>query len=159
MSQIRTSAKAIIIEDDRILLTRNEDAQGTFYLLPGGGQRRGEPLVEAVVRECMEEIGVLVSVGDLLLVRDYISANHEFAEQDALIYEGGLHQVEFMFRCRIVEGDVRAGGTPDTWQTGVEWVEMSRLNDVRLYPAAMVEPLRAIARGEGPQACYLGDVN
>ncbi len=154
MSGIRTSAKAIIIEDAKILLTRNEDAQGTFYLLPGGGQRHGEPLAEAVVRECMEETGVLVSVGDLLLVRDYISDNHEFAQQDA-----DLHQVEFMFRCRIVAGDARAGETPDIWQTGVEWVDVNELEDIRLYPAAIMEPLQRIARGDRPDTCDLGDVN
>ena len=154
MSGIRTSAKAIIIEDAKILLTRNEDAQGPFYLLPGGGQCHGEPLAEAVVRECMEETGVLVSVGDLLLVRDYISDNHEFAEQD-----DDVHQVEFMFRCRIVDGDAHSGETPDIWQTGVEWVEVSKLRDVRLYPAALAEPLQRIARGERPDTCYLGDVN
>ena len=154
MKGIRTSAKAIIIEDGKILLTRNEDAQGAFYLLPGGGQRHGEPLSEAVVRECMEETGVLVSVGDLLLVRDYISDNHEFAEQD-----DDVHQVEFMFRCRIVDGDAHSGETPDIWQTGVEWVEVSKLRDVRLYPAALAEPLQRIARGESPAICYLGDIN
>ncbi|MCD6135516.1 NUDIX domain-containing protein [Candidatus Bipolaricaulota bacterium] len=146
MKGIRTSAKAIIIEDGKILLTRNEDAQGAFYLLPGGGQRHGEPLSEAVVRECMEETGVLVSVDDLFLVRDYISDNHEFAEQDD-------------DRCRIVEGNAHSGETPDIWQTGVEWVEVSKLRDVRLYPAALVEPLQRIARGERPAICYLGDVN
>ncbi|MCD6494649.1 NUDIX domain-containing protein [Candidatus Bipolaricaulota bacterium] len=154
MNNIRNSAKAIIIEDDRILLTRNRNNAGEFYLLPGGGQRHGESLAEAVVRECMEEIGVRVSVGDLLLVRDYISANHEFAEQD-----DDVHQVEFMFRCQIAEGDVHVGKAPDDWQTGAEWVEMRRLNEVCLYPAAIVEPLQCIARGENPGTCYLGDVN
>ena len=73
----------------------------------------------------MEEIGVRVSAGDLLLVRDYISDHHAFAAEDARIYDGGLHQVEFMFRCQIAEGDVHVGKTPDDWQTGVEWVPVS----------------------------------
>ncbi len=154
MDGIRNSAKAIIIEDGRILLTRNKNETGIFYLLPGGGQRHGESLAQAVVRECLEEIGVRVSVGELLLVRDYISDNHEFAQQD-----NDIHQVEFMFRCRIVKGDIHVGEIPDDWQTGVEWVEVSRLDDVVLYPVAIVGSLQRIARGEAPQACYIGDVN
>lgn len=154
MNNIRNSAKAIIIEDDRILLTRNRNNAGEFYLLPGGGQRHGESLAEALVRECMEEIGVRVSVGNLLLVRDYISAHHEFASEDA-----DAHQVEFMFRCHIAEGQAHVGRIPDVWQTGVEWVPVSKLDDLPLYPAAIVEPLQRIARDESPEACYLGDVN
>ena len=154
MTGIRNSAKAIIIEDDRILLTRNRNNAGEFYLLPGGGQRHGESLSEALVRECLEEIGVQVVVGNLLLVRDYISAHHEFAEQD-----GGVHQVEFMFRCRITMGEAGIGRTPDDWQTGVEWVPVSELDDLPLFPAAIVESLQRIARGENPETCYLGDVN
>jgi len=151
---IRNSAKAIIIEDDRILLTRNKNENGTFYLLPGGGQRHGESLSEALVRECLEEAGVRVSVGDLLLVRDYISDHHEFAEEDA-----NVHQVEFMFRCSIATGEVGVGSIPDEWQIGVEWVPVSELDDLPLYPAAIVESLQHIARGENPETCYLGDVN
>jgi len=154
VSAIRNSAKAIIIEDDRILLTCNKNENGIFYLLPGGGQRHGESLTETLVRECLEEIGVRVSVGDLLLVRDYISAHHEFASEDA-----DAHQVEFMFRCRIAEGEAHVGAIPDVWQTGIEWVSVLELADLPLYPAAIKESLQCIARGEIPEACYLGDVN
>lgn len=154
MSCIRNSAKAIIIDGDRILLTRNKNETGAFYLLPGGGQRHGESLTEALVRECLEETGVLVSVSELLMVRDYIGAHHEFAKEDA-----DMHQVEFMFRCQILEGSVQIGETPDQWQTGVEWVQVSKLDAACIYPAAMVESLQRIAVGELPNACYLGDVN
>ena len=154
MTGIRNSAKAIIIEDDRILLTRNKNENGTFYLLPGGGQRHGESLSEALVRECLEEAGVRVSVGDLLLVRDYISDHHEFAEEDA-----NVHQVEFMFRCSIAAGEVGVGSIPDEWQIGVEWVPVSELDNTPLYPAAIKESLQRITRGEQTGACYVGDVN
>jgi len=154
LSSIRNSAKAIIIDGDRILLTRNKTKNGDFYLLPGGGQRHGESLTEALVRECLEETGAVVSVGDLLLVRDYIGAHHEFAEEDA-----DVHQVEFMFRCRILEGSVHIGDTPDDWQTGVEWVQVSKLDAACIYPAAIVKSLQRIAASEQPDACYLGDVN
>lgn len=50
---IRNSAKAVILKDSKILLTRNIDNEGVFYLFPGGGQDHGETLTEAVKRECM----------------------------------------------------------------------------------------------------------
>jgi len=154
MPGIRNSAKAIIIKDDSILLTVNRDNDGVFYLLPGGGQSHGESLREALVRECQEETGLNVLVGDLVLVRDYVSAHHEFANQDA-----GMHQVEFMFSCEISGGKARMGKMPDKWQTGVEWVPVKKLEDIRLYPSVIVEPLKNMASGKPAERCYLGDVN
>jgi hypothetical protein len=37
MSRVRLSAKAIIIQDGRLLIVRNRDSSGDWYMLPGGG--------------------------------------------------------------------------------------------------------------------------
>lgn len=156
MSQpTRIAARAVILEEGRILLTENRDDLGTFYLLPGGGQLHGETLVQALLRECREEIGVEVDVGDLLFARDYVGVHHEFAATEA-----EAHQVELYFLCRLASGSApTAGDTPDVWQTGVRWIAVEELARVRLYPAALVGPLRSLARGEGVGPTYLGDVN
>ncbi len=152
MRPVRNSAKAIIIREGRLLLTVNADPEGSFYLLPGGGQHAGEPLREALMRECREEVGVEVIAGDLRYVREYIAAHHEFAATD-----GDAHQVEYMFLCRLPDGAEPANGHEvDVWQVGVEWVPLGRLGTCRFYPASM-RPLLASACAEGP--VYLGDVN
>jgi ADP-ribose pyrophosphatase YjhB (NUDIX family) len=152
MGAIRNSAKAVILHEGRVLLTRNSDHWGDFYLFPGGGQEFGEVLRDAVIRECMEEIGAEVTVGDLLHIREYIGKNHEFAEWDA-----GVHQVEFYFECRPKDpdADTSHGVNPDSYQTGVEWVELERLDQIRLYPKTVGEVLRNKTDAER----YLGDVN
>ncbi|MBN2170146.1 MAG: NUDIX domain-containing protein [Candidatus Krumholzibacteriota bacterium] len=167
---VRVSAKAVIIEDGRILLTRNRDDQGDWYLLPGGGQRHGETLHETLVRECREETGCAVEPGRLLLVRDYIGAHHEFAAEDA-----DAHQVELMFACRRVAGapppeDTHAsdeaatpgaalanGPIPDSWQTGVAWIPLADLPRIRIYPRQLAGLLAGGIPDGGP--VYLGDVN
>lgn len=150
---IRVSAKAIVVVEGRILLTRHRDSDGDWYALPGGGQRHGETLSEAVVRECIEETGLRVRCGRLVLVRDYIARNHEFAREDS-----GAHQVELMFECEPVgEVRVRLGESPDDMQTGVEWVELESLEAVRIYPRAIVRFLKEGSPPSGP--VYLGDVN
>lgn len=156
MSQsIRIAARAVILDEQRVLLTENRDDQGTFCLCPGGGQLHGETLVQALLRECREEIGVEVDIGDLLFARDYVGVHHEFAAT-----EPGVHQVELYFLCRLASGNPpTSGDAPDAWQTGVRWVLVEDLDQVRLYPAALVEPLRSLARGEGVGPTYLGDVN
>ncbi len=155
MDEIRNSVKAIIIANEKLLVTRNEDALGVFHLLPGGGQRHGETLADALVRECREEIAARVVVGELLFVREYIGSNHEFAESD-----GKAHQVEFMFHCRLHDGDrPHIGSLPDIYQTGVDWLSLNELPRVRFYPAGLVDPLRQLACHEPVGDCYLGDVN
>ncbi|MDI6870845.1 MAG: NUDIX domain-containing protein [Bacillota bacterium] len=155
---VRVSAKAIIIQDNRLLTTRNVDREGEFYLLPGGGQEPGESLPAALQRECREEIGVEVEVGELLFVRDYIGRNHEFAALDA-----DVHQVELMFACTLPAGQVpRPGTDPDArqaglWhQVGVEWLDLDRLEEYRLYPRALLRALRLPAHR---RPIYLGDVS
>ncbi len=68
MKPIRNSAKAIIVDNHHLLLTKNQDEMGFFYLFPGGGQEKGEELGQAVVRECMEELGCGVEVKDLMYI-------------------------------------------------------------------------------------------
>ena len=79
MKPIRNSAKAIIIEDGRLLAIKLTDEEGFWYCLPGGGQEPGEPLEAALRRECLEEINCEIEICDLRFVRDYIGKNHEFA--------------------------------------------------------------------------------
>jgi len=152
MKPIRNSAKAVIIEENRVLLTRNRDHKGEFYLFPGGGQEHGEELRKSVVRECIEEIGYSVTVRDLIHVREYIGKNHEFSEWDS-----DVHQVEFYFECELIDysGVLTNGENPDANQLGVEWVEMDRLDQVRVYPKVLSEILRT----RNNHANYLGDTN
>lgn len=150
---VRTSVKAIIIRDNKLLVTVNRDDLGEFYLLPGGGQCHGENLHEALKRECMEEIGTEVIIGELRLVRDYIGKNHEFAESD-----GNAHQVEFMFDCKVRGDYLPDNGTlPDGMQTGVTWLPLKNLNSYRLYPSGLFQAIENMKKGK--IITYMGDVN
>ncbi|HYE80950.1 MAG TPA: NUDIX domain-containing protein [Clostridia bacterium] len=153
MIAIRNSAKAIIIENGKILFTKNKDHLGFFYLLPGGGQEHGECLIEALKRECMEEISADVSVGDIRFIREYIGKNHEFAEWDSEI-----HQIEYMFECKLLPGaKLKNGAVPDTMQIGVEWLDLERLGDYRIYPNALKDVINE--DGTFKSRIYLGDAN
>ena len=153
MNAIRNSAKAIIICDGCLLLIRNRDEEGDWYTLPGGGQNHGETLRETLQRECQEEIGVHVRIGELRLVREYIGRNHEFAQQD-----GETHQIELMFECQIDASSTPTNGkTPDAHQTGVAWVPLSELQNCRLYPKILCQILKNGLSGLTTR--YLDDVN
>ncbi|MBD3278084.1 MAG: NUDIX domain-containing protein, partial [Candidatus Aegiribacteria sp.] len=138
----RNSCKAVVVKNGRILLTVNRDHLGDFYLLPGGGQQFGETAHETVIREVLEETGWLVRPGEMVLSRDYIGANHEFADE-----EGDVHQTELIFCALPVEYRGQAA-VPDPWQIGTDWVEPAILKDLRIYPAVLKGILPEIVNGE-----------
>lgn len=153
MKRIRNAAKALIIEDGRMLCIQKEDEQGGYLILPGGGQKKVETLHDALRRECLEEIGAEVVLGDLRFVREYISNNHEFAHE-----EPDMHQMEFMFLCSLAPGAQAGNGSkPDVGQLGVVWVPLEDLERERLYPLSLARALAAGAWDDVP--VYLGDVN
>lgn len=148
---IRNAPRAIIIEGGRLLCTKNKDPLGIFYLLPGGGQRKGETLHQTLKRECLEEIGARVDIGPLLYIREYIGAHHEFAEHDAK-----AHQVEFFFTCALLPGSsISYGAGADSFQLGVEWIPLKNLAELRIYPQQISSLLSRRESGD----VYLGDIN
>ena len=86
---IRNSAKAVIVKDEKLLAIKIQENSGTYYILPGGGQEHGENLHQALIRECKEELGADIEIGDLIFVREYIGKNHELAA-----YHAHAHQKE-----------------------------------------------------------------
>lgn len=154
-TELRPSAKAVVVRDARLLVTRNYsdlDPGGEWLLLPGGGQHPGEDLHDALIREVAEETGYEVRPGRLLWIREYISAHHEFAEFDA-----GSHQIDFMFEATLLAQF--ASTEPDDHQVGWDWVPLDELGVRRFYPRALLGPLAAWAQGGDPGPVYLGDVN
>ena len=58
--QIRTSAKAVIIKNGKLLAIKLNDGKEEWYILPGGGQDDEEILPQTVEREVKEEVEVEV---------------------------------------------------------------------------------------------------
>lgn len=153
MRPIRTAARALIIHEQKLLAIKMRDHTGIFYILPGGGQNHGETLREGLKRECLEEIGTEVEVGEFLYVREYIGKNHEFRNSHR-----NFHQVENVFRCSLPNPDGIGPGTEhDKKQVGVEWIPLSELQERRFLPE-VIKPFFT-ADGFDPGTNYLGDVN
>jgi ADP-ribose pyrophosphatase YjhB (NUDIX family) len=149
---IRVASKAIIVRDGQLLVTVNSGPFQTFFLCPGGGQDHGEDIHSALRRECREEVGCEVVVGELAFLRDYIAADHEFAAQD-----GWAHQQEAYFFCSLAPGpEPVLGSGGDTWQTGVTWIPVSGLLDEPLWPKALARWLLSSVKD---RRGYLGNVN
>jgi hypothetical protein len=93
-----------------------------------------------------------VVVGKFAFLRDYIAADHEFADQD-----GWAHQLEAYFNCELAAGaQPHVTGQRDTWQTGVAWIPLDGLAAQPLWPKALA---RWLALPEADRPGYLGNVN
>lgn len=142
--------KAIIVRDQQLLTIVKQYPEGIAYILPGGKQEFGETLEHAIQRECGEELGVDVVVERLLFVREYIGAQHQYAELDR-----DVHIVDIMFACRVPESyTTQPGHAPDADQIGVQWLPLAQLQAYNFYPAALRKHLLAKL-----QDVYVGDIN
>ncbi|QDC10888.1 NUDIX domain-containing protein [Oceanicola sp. D3] len=97
---IRLATRAIIVQDDRLLIVNAwADPKNPLWCAPGGGAEMHSSLPNNLAREVHEETGLTVSVGPPCLVNEY----HEEAT--------GFHQVEIFFRCKVLAGELR-----DDWE-------------------------------------------
>ena len=142
---VRNSAKALVLHEGKILVNRCTSRFGDYYALPGGGQREGETLLEAVRRELLEETGYCVMPMRLSAIYERVCAQRE----------GGMsHKLYFIFLCHLAE---EQGGAPterDRFQVGMEWIDASELRRRNLFPRAIRDNLPALL-GFG-ETIYLG---
>lgn len=152
MPKPRPSVRALIIRDAQLLVTVNRHVTDPYLLLPGGGQEFGESMAEAAARECLEELGVEVEVGDIAYLRDYIGSRHEFAQWDS-----HFHGIETVFYCTLTAGAVPSmPEVGDRYQVGVDWLSLDDLDGAPLFPACLKSWLH-LDEDERPR--YLGAVN
>ena len=128
---MRQRVGGVIIENGLVLTEKRVKNGETYWVFPGGGVDEGENHKQALIRECMEELGVTVEVGKLLHEEFFKPA--EYAEQK-----------EFFYECKVVGGKLGTGTGPE-WDPNskyeglreIEWLEISKLNDLDLRPIEM----------------------
>jgi len=121
-----------VIEDGRgrLLVTRRERGahlEGRWEF-PGGKVKKGETHKAAVARECKEELGVDVTVGDLVIPRDTFK------------YPDRVVALSF-FRCKLAPGSPK----PEANEADeLQWVERARLKELE-WPDANKALIRALS--------------
>ena len=141
--QIRTSAKAVVIQEGKLLAIKISDGKEEWYILPGGGQDGEEVLPETVEREVREETGIEVSCKDLLFVIEGVHGE-------------SFHRVDLVFLCEYLGKEENVVLQSDTNQVGFEWLEISQLNKLPLYPSKLRRPIMNFFEGK-EYAKYLGN--
>lgn len=141
--QIRTSAKAVIIRDGRLLAVKLSDGKEEWYILPGGGQDSEELLPQTVEREVCEETGMEVQCRDLLFVIEGVHGEN-------------FHRIDLVFLCDYLGKAECAALHKDTSQIGFEWLDLSVLNRLPLFPSKLRRPIMNFYEGK-EYTKYLGN--
>jgi 8-oxo-dGTP diphosphatase len=120
---------AVVIDGTKVLLVRrgNEPLKGEWSL-PGGAVELGETLQQGVVREVLEETGLVVVPAGIIEVLDRIT-------QDEILLDGAsgrirYHSVLIDFVCHVTGGGLREGSDADE----VRWVAHEKLGEYHLAP-------------------------
>ena len=148
---VRSTVKAIILHEGKVLLNRCRDPwNGEYYSLPGGGQEQYETLFEAVRRECREETGYEVEPLRFCALMEEICLDPYIRET----YPQYAHKMLHLFVCRLVSTQRAEPTETDEWQVGEEWVAPEDVPKRNLLPLAVREHFLELIKTE--HAVFLG---
>jgi len=152
LDTMRNAVRAVIIRDGKLLALEKTDGG---YSLPGGAPNIDETLEQGLIRECQEEIGCLVSIEGLVHVADFYKVRDS-------VPPSTRHQIELLFICTVPDDyQPKSGHHPDKRQVDVVWLEIVSLEQHKLVPTGIREPIKKLAlAGETGQELpvYLGTI-
>jgi ADP-ribose pyrophosphatase YjhB (NUDIX family) len=141
--RIRPSAKALIIKDGKILLSKLNDNGDIFYIMPGGGQNPEELLTETVRRECKEELGIEIEPKEIVFVIEGLHGEP-------------FHRIDIVFLCEYIKEIKDAEIIKDKNQIENEWISLENLMNEPLYPSKLRKEIIELYKGNIAKI-YLGN--
>lgn len=130
---IHVLARAVVIDEDKILLCKTVGLSSDFFFLPGGHIEQGESAEHAVVRELLEESGFT------FFIRRFLGClEHTF--------EPGKNSICHSHECNLIfeaySPEVRANQPIPQLEEhmGLFWMPLLQLNAIDLRP----EPFKTL---------------
>jgi 8-oxo-dGTP diphosphatase len=130
-SRLRVRVCGICIADQKILMVRHRfvGPENIFWSPPGGGMDFGESAPAALKREFLEETGIVVEIGEMLFVNEYIYPP--------------LHAVELFFSIKSFCGLPSTGFDPEFSEQSqiIREVRFMSMQEIKSLPENQVHSL------------------
>lgn len=140
---MRIRPAALIIENNHMLFLKYDYPSGSKFALPGGNVDAGETFPVTIARECEEELGIEVEVGEMIAVGQV----HATTDYDACLHV-------------IFEGDIVAGipvlQAGETTANDLVWVSVDKIAELNIYPSMNDAILDFVHTGK--KGHYLGTI-
>ena len=129
-NNIHVLSRAIIIDQDHILLCKTLDIPINFYFLPGGHIEHGESAEAAVIRELLEESGAECTIKRFLGCLE-----HGFEPSHNSI----CHNHEYNFIFEAESDSLRVGNTIPQLESHIQlmWVPFVKIGEIDLRPESI----------------------
>lgn len=102
--------RGIIVDNNELVVIKRIKPDRIYYVFPGGGlEKSDKDQIQCVRREILEELGVIVDVGEL---------KFELEENNVL---------SLFYECKIIDGIIGTGNGP-------EYSDNSRINNGEYIP-------------------------
>lgn len=140
-NRLRVRVCAIVATDDHVLMVHMKSPTRTepIWTPPGGGLEFGETLHNGVIREVLEETGLIVEPRYLMYISEFIKSP--------------FHAVEYYWYCDVTGGTLALGRDPefsdaDQFLKSVEYLSLDSLADHAVFPEYIRHHLRDDLRSQ-----------
>jgi len=126
-NRLRVRVCGIILSESRVLMVHMQSPtrEEPIWTPPGGGLEYGETLRDGVVREVLEETGLMVDPKYIMYTSEFIKAPY--------------HAVEYYWYCEATGGRLELGNDPefsaeDQFLRSVDYLDLGSLAEHAVFP-------------------------
>ncbi len=123
LNKIHVLSRAVIIDQEHILLCKTLDRPANFYFLPGGHVEHGEPLEATLLRELIEEAGAKCKIKRFLGCLE-----HSFEPG----YSSSCHNHEYNFIYEVESNTLKIDHKIPQLEEHIEliWMPLKKISEI-----------------------------